>query len=169
MWYYTGKERPPFAIEPGPEQESVWDYPRPPAIEHVNKEVIVKDGNQLVATTNASVRILETAGAPTYYIPPADVGIETLLEITGSSFCEWKGSASYFALQSRPEQPIGWCYKSPTPEYAIIKNYISFYPGRIECYIEGERVQPQPGHFYGGWVTADIVGPIKGEPGSSHW
>ncbi|MEM0953384.1 MAG: DUF427 domain-containing protein [Pseudomonadota bacterium] len=172
MWQYTGKQRPPFAEEPGPGQESVWDYPRPPALVPCEKEVLVQaQGSELARSTHCH-RVLETASPPTYYIPAADINHAALVAIQGSSFCEWKGAAAYWALalqQNAGGEAIGWSYPDPSPSFAALRGAYSFYPGRVECYVDGERVKPQPGHFYGGWITQDIVGPVKGESGTGHW
>lgn len=170
MWHYTGQQRPPFAEKPGPGQESVWDYPRPPSLVRCNREVVVNAGGEELARSSRSYRVLETASPPTWYIPAEDVNRDLLVPVSGSSFCEWKGSASYWALAADPSgEPIAWTYAQPTAAFAAIAGYISFYPGRVACYVDGERVRPQPGYFYGGWVTDDIVGPVKGEPGTGHW
>ena len=99
-----------------------------------------------------------------------DVDRARLVAVPGTSFCEWKGAACYWALADRPgEDPVAWSYPDPTAAFATIRNALGFYPGRVECFVDGERVRPQPGYFYGGWVTEDIVGPWKGEPGTGHW
>ena len=114
--------------------------------------------------------MLETASPPAWYIPPSDIDAALLVRTPQRSFCEWKGEAQYWALASDPhETPVGWSYEDPTLPFADITGYLSFYPGRLECYIDGERVRPQAGGFYGGWVTRQIVGPFKGEPGTGHW
>ena len=101
---------------------------------------------------------------------PADVlPAARLLPVPGSSIFEWKGAASYFALAREPGDPIAWTYARPRPRFDRIRNFIAFYPGRIACYVDGDRVEPQPGRFYGGWITSDVVGPFKGEPGTGHW
>ena len=169
MWNYTGQQRPDFAIEPGAGQESVWDYPRPPALEPSRLRVEVKDGKSVVALTSSSYRLLETASPPTFYLPPQDVDWSNLVEASGSSVCEWKGAARYWALASQPDAPIAWDYPRPRARFAALKDYLSFYPGRIACFVDGERVLPQPGRFYGGWITSGVVGPFKGEPGTGHW
>ena len=89
----------------------------------------------------------------------------------GSSICEWKGVAQYWALRDPrgSQRSIAWCYPTPNPPFEAIAGYFSFYPSLVECFVDGERVQPQPGEFYGGWVTGEIVGPYKGEPGTGHW
>ena len=171
MWDYLGQERPPFAVPPGPGQESVWDYPRPPELRASNRHVLVRYGDFILADSMSTIRILETASPPTYYIPAVDVHSEYLVAAAGSSFCEWKGAARYWSLQtgtlSAPE--IAWSYPDPTVRFRTIAGYFSFYPGKVACYVNEERVRPQRGGFYGGWVTRDIAGPYKGEPGTSHW
>ena len=169
MWDHRGQKRPDIAIEPGPGQESVWDYPRPPIAKRDARTVEVRDGRRVVASTDRAFRIMETASPPTFYIPPVDVNTEVLVPASGSSVCEWKGAARYWALASDPSKPIGWSYPRPRARFDMIKGHFSFYPGRIECLVDGERVRPQPGHFYGGWITDDVVGPFKGEPGTGHW
>jgi uncharacterized protein (DUF427 family) len=170
MWKYDGQQRPAFADPPGLGQESVWDYPRPPAIEPCTLKVDVFAGDTPVASSTATLRVLETASPPTVYLPPQDVDMSLLAETAGSSFCEWKGRASYFKLVDDPTgTPVAWTYREPFPAFAQISGYLCFYPGRIACYIDGERVQGQSGDFYGGWITSTIVGPFKGEAGTGHW
>ncbi len=168
MWQYTGQERPPFAEEPGPGQESVWDYPRPPVLVACEHRVRVEADTLLLAETRNAHRVLETASPPTYYIPAGDVNLDALVTVPGSSFCEWKGAALYWALASGGDV-VGWSYPEPSERFAGIRGAFSFYPGRVACHVDGERVQPQPGQFYGGWVTQEIVGPVKGGPGTGHW
>ena len=168
MWQYTGKQRPPFAEEPGPGQESVWDYPRPPALVPCKKEVVVQGQGVELARSQRCYRVLETASPPTYYIPAGDINHAALVAMPGSSYCEWKGAAAYWG-QADGADAIGWSYPDPSPAFAALQGCYSFYPGRVACYVDGERVQPQPGHFYGGWITGEIVGPVKGEPGTGHW
>lgn len=169
MWNYQGRERPDFAIEPGAGQESVWDYPRPPALKPCMQRVEVKDGSIIIASTSQSCRMLETASPPTFYLPADDVDWGALVEFPGSSVCEWKGAARYWALATEASVPIAWDYPRPRARYERLKDYVSFYPGRIHCFVDGERVKPQPGQFYGGWITSAVVGPFKGEPGTGHW
>ena len=171
MWQFTGRSRPSFAIAPTDVQESVWDYPRPPICVEDSREVIVSHADLVLARTNRAVRILETASPPTFYIPPADVNLEALNQSSGSSFCEWKGSATYWSLTSAGNAGlhVGWSYQSPTAAFRTIKDYLSFYPAKLKCTVDGEIVRPQPGGFYGGWVTNEIVGPYKGEAGTSGW
>ncbi len=169
MWNYRGQKRPDFAIEPGPGQESVWDYPRPPVVQRCARSIVVKNGEAILARSPASYRLLETASPPTFYLSPENVDWSQLVATPANSICEWKGAAEYFALPSEPEVPIAWRYPRPRARFDALKNFVSFYPGRVACFVEGERVEPQPGRFYGGWITADVVGPFKGEPGTGHW
>ena len=169
MWNYRGQDRPDFAVEPGPGQESVWDYPRPPVAKRCDRLVEVQHGDSVIASTRASYRLMETASPPTFYIPPDDVAWAELVETEGGSVCEWKGAARYWALRQDPGLPVAWDYPRPRARFDVLKKFVSFYPGRIACYVDGERVEPQPGRFYGGWITPDVVGPFKGEPGTGHW
>ena len=171
MWEYRGQKRPPFALEPGPGQESVWDYPRPPALQPDGRHVEVRFGDVILADSRRTQRVLETASPPTFYIPSEDVHIELLTPSAGTSFCEWKGAARYWGLkiEGSSGEAVGWSYPQPTAPFAPIAGYFSFYPARVECYVDEERVRPQEGGFYGGWVTRAIVGPFKGAPGTSSW
>lgn len=169
MWDHTGKQRPDFADEPASGQESVWDYPRPPVAKKTDRLVEVRDGATAVARSKNCIRVLETASPPTFYIPLADVIRNLLVETEGRSFCEWKGAARYWALKRDPDNAIGWSYPDPRRPFEALKDYIAFYPGRLDCFVDGEQVKPQAGRFYGGWITSDILGPFKGEPGTGHW
>lgn len=163
----------PKPVKPRPGQESVWDYPRPPRLEAVKKTLTVMAGGEIVARTNRGYRVLETSHPPVYYFPQEDIRMEfvTILQ-GGSSFCEWKGAAFYADLhvgeQGFPK--VAWGYANPTPGFAQIKNHLAFYADRVDkCLVDDEVVIPQPGKFYGGWITTDIVGPFKGEPGTWGW
>jgi uncharacterized protein (DUF427 family) len=113
---------------------------------------------------------METASPPGFYLPSTDIRWDELVPAGGRSFCEWKGEARYWRLSSgAADDPVAWSYPDPTAPYEMLRGYVSFYPGRVVCRVEGERVQPQPGPFYGGWVTKAVVGPFKGEPGTEHW
>ena len=170
MWKYRGQKRPDFAEIPGPGQESVWDYPRPPKLEFDQRVVEVKFGVQVIASSHRSYRVLETASPPTFYLPPEDVNWELLSPASGSSVCEWKGVARYWVLSSNPSiGAVGWSYPRATPAFKAIRDYVSFYPATLACFVAGERVRTQPGSFYGGWITNEIVGPFKGEPGTEQW
>lgn len=171
LWRYVGSERPSFALMPGQGQESVWDYPRPPRLAPDTREVLVRVGAIELARTRGALRVLETASPPTFYLPARDVDMTRLEPAPGSSLCEWKGLARYYTVLTG-EQPLtaaAWSYPEPRPEFAAISGYVSFYPGRLECYVDTERVRPQAGGFYGGWVTSELVGPWKGAPGTGGW
>lgn len=171
LWQHRGKARPAFAIEPGEGQESVWDYPRPPVLVEDSRLVEVRIDERLIARTTRALRVLETASPPTFYLPREDISMDLLQPASGQSFCEWKGQASYFDLRSGDAMiaRAAWSYEHPTDAFAGISGHLSFYPGRIACYVDGERARPQTGGFYGGWVTDEIVGPFKGEPGTGGW
>jgi uncharacterized protein (DUF427 family) len=159
-------------VEPGPGQESVWDYPRPPRVEPVAVRIrVVVDGHDLASTVRA-VRVLETAGAPVYYLPFDDVDHGRLVPADRTTVCEWKGRASYldYVGPERHIAEVAWTYPRPEPGYEVLVDRVAFYAGRVdEAWVGDERATPQPGGFYGGWVTTAIVGPIKGEPGSQGW
>jgi uncharacterized protein (DUF427 family) len=170
-WQSRGQARPAGAVEPGPGQESVWDYPRPPVVVNDTRLVQVSLNRTLIAETRAARRVLETASPSTFYLPPESVRADCLQRDNESSFCEWKGQAAYFSVcvGTFCVEHAAWTYPEPFAEFAAIKHYVAFYPGRLECYVDGERVQAQAGGFYGGWITREIVGPFKGEPGTSGW
>lgn len=152
-------------VEPGPGQESVWDYPRPPRLESSGKHIQVIFNGIVLADTHRAKRILETSHPPVYYIPPEDIKMEYLTLTSRATFCEWKGHASYYTVKvnGKTLPDAAWYYTHPTSDYTGIKNYVAFYPGLMDaCYVDGEQVRPQPGDFYGGWITKDIVGPFKG-------
>jgi len=157
---------------PGPGQESVWDYPRPPRLEPSERRIRVDAGGVTIADTTSALRLLETSHPPGWYLPPADVRMDLLEPVGGQSFCEWKGVARYFDVKvdgRRFEQAV-WSYPDPTERYAALAGYLSFYPGRVDaCFVDDERVTPQAGRFYGGWITADVAGPFKGGPGTHGW
>jgi uncharacterized protein (DUF427 family) len=162
----------PKPIPPKPGQESVWDYPRPPRLEPVSKHIVIELGGIKIAETRRAYRVLETSHAPVYYIPLEDVKQDVLGHSSNTSACEWKGSARYFSLHvgGKIVKDAAWFYPDPTPAFAPIKDYLAFYAHHMDaCYVDGELVKPQPGNFYGGWITADVVGPFKGEPGSWGW
>ena len=169
MWNFRGERRPSIAVEPGEGQESVWDYPRPPAIRADSRLVEVKQDDVVIARSTHSYRVCETASPPAFYLPPQDIDLNQLVSVRGSSYCEWKGSAIYWALASMPDQPVAWSYPKPRARFRKLRDYLSFYPGRIECSVAGERVRPQAGGFYGGWITSEVTGPFKGDPGTGNW
>ncbi|MBD2259929.1 DUF427 domain-containing protein [Pseudanabaena sp. FACHB-2040] len=162
----------PQRIEPGPGQESVWDYPRPPRLEPSTRHIKIVFNGEIIADSQQTQRVLETSHPPVYYIPPADIRMEYLSATPRSTFCEWKGAARYYTLRVGDQQSdnVAWSYPSPSPAFQAIQDYIAFYPSRMEvCYVDGEPVQAQAGDFYGGWVTSDIVGPFKGALGTWGW
>jgi uncharacterized protein (DUF427 family) len=171
-WKHRGSDRPEWAIEPGPGQESVWDYPRPPRIEPDSRLVRVEYQGTVIAETERAMRVLETASPPAFYIPPDDVRMELLERTGGASLCEWKGSARYWSLHlddGTVVDKVAWSYEEPFPKYMALEGALSFYPAKVECYVDGERVEAQAGGFYGGWITPEIVGPFKGDPGTGDW
>lgn len=162
----------PNPIRPAPGQESVWDYPRPPRVEDTHKHVRIIFNGVVIADTRRAKRVLETSHPPVYYIPPEDIRMEYLSAGSGGSYCEWKGAARYYTLEvnGKRAENVGWSYPRPTRDFTAIRDYIAFYAGPMDaCLVDEERARPQPGNFYGGWVTDDVVGPFKGEPGSSGW
>ena len=155
-----------------PEQECVWDYPRPPRLEPTSKHIRVEFRGVTLADTRSAFRVLETSHPPVYYIPPRDVAMEHLVEAPGSSYCEWKGEADYYnvVIGDARADKVAWSYAGPTPAFSAIRDYVAFYPGPMDgCFVDGERVVSQPGDFYGGWITSDLVGPFKGGAGTRGW
>ena len=162
----------PLPIEPGPDQESVWDYPRPPRVEDSSRHLQVWFNGVLIAETRRAKRVLETSHPPTWYLPPEDVRREYLHENQEGSWCEWKGLTHYCDVEVNGVRvpSAAWFYQQPTRMYEELQSYIAFYPQKMEaCYVDGERVTPQAGGFYGGWITKDVVGPFKGDPGTAGW
>ena len=159
-------------VEPGPGQESVWDYPRPPRVEPVPERIRVIVDGYPIADSTAALRVLETAGAPVYYVPAEDVRRDLLESTAHHTFCEWKGEASYWSIRL-PDRTIpnaAWSYPTPMAGYEQIRDYFAFYASLVdEAWVGDERATPQPGRFYGGWVTSKVVGPFKGAPGTSGW
>ena len=172
---YRFAGRVPRGVEPvvpGPGQESAWDYPRPPRLEPVKVRIRVVHGGIAIADTLRALRVLETSHPPGYYIPREDVRTDLLRLSPTTSHCEWKGAASYWSLVSgvRESPDIAWSYEHPAPGFEAIRGHLSFYASRIdEAWVGDERATPQPGGFYGGWMTAAIAGPVKGGPGSRGW
>ena len=159
-------------IEPGPGQESVWDYPRPPRIEPTDELVQVFFNGRKIAETRHAKRILETSHPPTYYIPPGDVNPAVLARSSPRTFCEFKGSAIYHSLVDGDHHSVdaAWTYPRPVPAFESIRDHFAFYPSRVEaCFVDGEQVLGQEGDFYGGWITRKIVGPFKGTSGTWGW
>lgn len=164
--------------EPGPGQESVWDYPRPPRMEDVDKKVKAVFGGVTIAYTSRAKRVLETSHPPVFYVPPEDVRMEYFSESSGTSYCEWKGRARYYDIsvddeitgEKKSERNAAWFYPEPVSAFAELKDHVAFYPSKMDnCWVGGEKVESQAGNFYGGWVTSEIVGPFKGSPGTWGW
>ena len=155
------------------EQESVWDYPRPPRLEPTARHLKVVHAGIVLAETRSGLRILETSHPPVYYISPADIAMEWMQPSPGKgSFCEFKGVASYWnlALPQIRVPNVAWSYAQPSASYAALKDHLAFYANRVdECWVDGEQVVPQPGDFYGGWITSHVKGPFKGPPGTMGW
>lgn len=157
---------------PGPGQESVWDYPRPPRIERVPATVTIRLGGQLIVDTRDVVRVLETSHPPVYYLLIADFAAGALADADGSSFCEFKGAARYLDVRGGGEvrSACAWNYPNPSPGYELLQDRVAVYAQQMdECTVDGEVVTPQPGDFYGGWITSAVVGPFKGVAGSLGW
>jgi uncharacterized protein (DUF427 family) len=156
----------------GAGQESVWDYPRPPRLEPFAGSITVELGGETIATTDRGWRVLETSHPPTYYIPAAAFRDSALRPAAGSSWCEWKGVASYFDLVSGAQtaERAGWTYLEPTPGFEPIAGAVAVMAAQVDrCTVNGEQVESQPGGFYGGWITSWVKGPFKGIPGSRGW
>ena len=156
----------------GPGQESVWDYPRPAVAEPTSRRLRIVHRGVVIADTRRGVRTLETSHPPSYYFPPGDVAPGVLSPAPGSSFCEWKGSAAYFDVTAAGQAlgRVAWSYPAPTPPFAALAGLVAFYAAPFDaCYVDEERVTPQPGGFYGGWITSREAGPFKGAPGTRFW
>ena len=152
-------------------RENVQSYPRPPALAKVPQQITIWLGGALVAQTTRALRVLETHHAPTYYLPPEDIAA-TLRPTPGNSFCEWKGVARYYDVLSgnKIAPRAAWAYDGPTTGFAKLRSYVAFYAAQMdEAWVGNVRVIPQPGNFYGGWVTPNLEGQIKGAPGTQHW
>jgi uncharacterized protein (DUF427 family) len=141
-------------------------------LEDTAKRIQVVFNGVTIADTQGAKRVLETSHPPVYYIPPDDIQMQYLSPSPRTTFCEWKGRGGYYTLivGDRRVDDVAWYYPDPTPDFASIQNYVAFYPAPMDgCYVDGELVQPQPGNFYGGWITADVVGPFKGAVGTWGW
>jgi uncharacterized protein (DUF427 family) len=158
-------------LRPRPGQESVWDYPRPPVVVPDGREITVHAGSIEIARTRSALRVLETASPPTFYLPLPDVHRDYLEPASGRSFCEWKGEARYWSVVTdavRCER-AAWSYPDPHAPFAALRWHLAFYASSLDCRVDGVRVIPQPGRFYGGWITPEVLGPFKGEPGTEGW
>jgi uncharacterized protein (DUF427 family) len=164
----SGRQR----IKPGPGQESVWDYPRPPALERTHRRIRVIVGGTTIADSASALRVLETSHPPVYYLPPSDVRMDLLRPNGHRSFCEFKGMAGYvdLRLDDRHVRDIAWRFTHPAPGYEALRDHLAFYPSRVdEALVDDAQVAAQEGDFYGGWITPDVVGPFKGPPGTRGW
>ncbi|KAA0022173.1 DUF427 domain-containing protein [Antrihabitans cavernicola] len=159
-------------IEPGPGQESVWDYPRPPRVEPTSERIVVHLGGAVIADTTSAVRVLETSHPPAYYIPRTAFVAGALTPADGASWCEFKGHASYLDVHGGADtvSSAAWFYPNPSTGFEALAGLVSLYPGRMEtCEVDGETVVAQDGGFYGGWITSRVVGPFKGAAGTRGW
>jgi len=159
----------PDPLEAG--QESVWDFPRPPRVEPARHHLVVRFDSTVLADTTRGLRVLETSHPPTYYFPSDDCELDALVVGSGGSFCEWKGHAVHYdlALGEATMAHVAWSYPNPTPAFAELRDHLAFYPAKLTCTVDGEVATPQPGGFYGGWVTSAVAGPFKGAPGTAFW
>jgi uncharacterized protein (DUF427 family) len=159
-------------VTPGPGQESVWDYPRPPRLERCPDRLRIVFAGKTLADTHDGYRVLETSHPPVYYLPPEAIERRYLLQSPERSFCEFKGIAGYWSLDcdGLVSHHAAWSYEEPTAAFAPIRGHLAFYASRVDaCFVGDERVAAQPGDFYGGWITSRVVGPFKGTPGTRHW
>ena len=155
-------------IVPGPGQESVWDYPRPPRVEATSDRIVIELDGRVIAETSQAVRVLETSHPPVYYLPRESFAPGILQPAPGTSFCEFKGVATYLSVGS--VDSAAWFYETPTAGYSMLAGMVAVYPAQMDrCFVGGEVVRAQAGDFYGGWITSTIVGPFKGEPGTLGW
>ena len=156
----------------GPGQESVWSYPRPAVAAPSHRRLKIVHRDVVIADTRRGIRTLETSHPPTYYFPPADIFPSSLRPSHRRSFCEWKGEAIYFdvVLGNETLRDVAWSYPDPNPAFRSLRDHVAFYPGPFDgCFVDDERVTPQPGNFYGGWISADLAGPFKGAAGTEFW
>lgn len=159
-------------LEPRSGQESVWDYPRPPRLERSTRRVRVVFNDVTIADSTRSWRVQETSHPPVYYIPREDVRMDALTTTDHVTACEFKGMATYWSIRigDRESANAAWSYEQPVPAFEAIQGHLAFYPSRVDaCFVDDEQVTPQAGGFYGGWITSDIVGPFKGDPGTRNW
>jgi uncharacterized protein (DUF427 family) len=153
-------------------RESVWDYPRPPRVEDARRHIEVTFNGLTIADSRRAKRVLETSHPPTYYLPPEDVLMEHFVPTPRRTVCEWKGQAVYYdvVVKGRKAENAAWSYPKPNEPFASIRGYVAIYAHEMDaCLVDGEKAEPQPGGFYGGWVTSDLIGPFKGEPGTLDW
>ncbi|MFQ5993231.1 MAG: DUF427 domain-containing protein [Nitrospiraceae bacterium] len=171
-WRTRVRRRPVHIEKPGPGQESVWDYPRPPRVETVPDRLSVEFAGTVLAETVHGLRVLETSGPPVYYFPRIDVQVEYLESTLLRTLCEWKGYAQYWSVRvgTRCAENAVWSYPDPEPEYESLRDHLAFSASMTDaCYVGRHRVVPQPGQYYGGWITPNVVGPFKGGPSTEDW
>jgi len=159
-------------VKPKAGQESVWDYPRPPRVEACHKTIRIMLNDLVLVQTSSAFRVLETSHPPVFYVPQEDIQMRFLEANTKQSFCEFKGAATYWniTLGDGFIANAAWSYPKPTKGFEAIKDYLAFYPSKMQaCFVDDERVQAQEGDFYGGWITKTIVGPFKGGSGTWGW
>ena len=162
----------PKPLPVGPRQESVWDFPRPPRLEPVEALIEIEFGGRTIVSTRGAFRVLETSHPPTYYLPPSDIFDGTLQSPISSTVCEWKGRATAWDVAAQDKRAVraAWSYATPSPAFRAIAGFVAFYAAAMDrCTVDGETVTPQPGGFYGGWITRRVVGPFKGGPGTMGW
>ncbi|WP_285024912.1 DUF427 domain-containing protein [Plantibacter sp. ME-Dv--P-122b] len=168
----SSRFRRPLPVQPGPGEESVWEYPRPPRVEPRDERVVIRFGGTVIAESTAAVRVLETSHPPVYYVPAADFSPGVLVPVDGTTMCEFKGEAHYLDVRvgDAVAAAAAWTYPDPRPGFAPLFGMIAVYPGRMDaCEVDGVPVRAQEGDFYGGWITPGIVGPFKGAPGTRGW
>jgi uncharacterized protein (DUF427 family) len=168
----SGNRRPHNIVQPKAGETSVWDFPRPPSVERVHERVTIDWAGQTIVDTSSALRVCETAAPPTYYIHRRDFPEGSLIETGGRSECEWKGPASYYSIliEGETAEAAAWIYPSLHPEYSVLRDFFGVYASRVDrCTVAGLEVRPQPGSFYAGWITPDLVGPFKGSAGSEGW
>ncbi|MEM7153696.1 MAG: DUF427 domain-containing protein [Myxococcota bacterium] len=170
-WFQGERPRPQNIDPTGPGQESAWSYPRPPRLDRSPHLVRVEWAGRVIAETRNALRVLETSHPPNYYVPPADVDWSALVQAPGSSLCEWKGEARYWSVRAGGQvvANAAWSYPDPFDDFAEVLDHVSFYCATLQCWVGDERALPQPGGFYGGWVTSHVTGPFKGGPGTQGW
>ncbi len=171
-WRAAARGRPQRREPVGQGEESVWDYPRPPRLEPARLPVRVELGGVVLAESRRALRVCETASPPVYYVPADDVRMDLLEPSEHRSFCEWKGMARYWSARAGGPlvSEVAWSYSEPDAGFEALRDHLAFYPGRVDaCFLGEERVRPQAGGFYGGWITDAVKGPFKGEPGTGHW
>jgi uncharacterized protein (DUF427 family) len=172
QWSHPGRPGPATIEAPQAGQESVWSYPRPPRLDLCAHPVRVEFGGEVIASTRHALRQLETSHPPTYYVPAADVRRDLLERCPGASMCEWKGLAAYWTVKvgARFAPHAAWSYPDPFDDFARLRDHVAFYCAAMDgCFVGDERARPQPGGFYGGWITSHVVGPFKGGPGTTGW